>query len=102
MIDRSHALPINRQAELVGIGRGNVYCRPSAVSQADQRLMRRIDTLNLAYPFAGSRVLRDMLAREGLDVGRRHVGTLMRRLGIQALYCKPNTSKKHPLHKVYP
>ena len=102
MIDRSHALPINRQAELVGIGRGNVYYKPSAVSQADQRLMRRIDALNLAYPFAGSRMLRDILAREGLDVGRRHVGTLMRRMGIQALYCKPNTSKKHPKHKVYP
>ena len=102
MIDRSHALPINRQAELVGIGRGNVYYKPSAVSQADQRLMKRIDELNLAYPFAGSRMLRDILAREGLDVGRRHVGTLMRRMGIQALYCKPNTSKKHPKHKVYP
>jgi putative transposase len=102
MIDRSHALPINRQAELVGIGRSNVYYKPSAVSQADQRLMKRIDELNLAYPFAGSRMLRDILAREGQDVGRRHVGTLMRRMGIQALYCKPNTSKKHPLHKVYP
>ena len=102
MIDRSHALPIKRQAELVGISRGNVYYVPSAVSEAEQRLMRRIDALNLAYPFAGSRMLRDMLAREGLEVGRRHVGTLMRRMGIQALYRKPNTSKKHPGHKVYP
>ena len=102
MIDRSHALPINRQAELVGISRGNVYYLPSAVSEADQRLMRRIDALNLAHPFAGSRMLRDMLAREGLEVGRRHVATLMRRMGIQALYRKPNTSKKHPGHKVYP
>ena len=102
MIDRSHALPINRQAELVGISRGNVYYLPSAVSEAEQQLMRRIDELNLAYPFAGSRMLRDLLAREGLEVGRRHVGTLMRRMGIQALYRKPNTSKKHPGHRVYP
>jgi putative transposase len=102
MIDRSHALPINRQAELVGICRGNVYYLPSAVSEAEQRLMRRIDELNLAHPFAGSRMLRDMLAREGLEVGRRHVATLMRRMGIQALYRKPNTSKKHPGHKIYP
>ena len=102
MIDRSHALPIRRQAELVGISRGNVYYRPSAVSEADQLLMRHIDELNLAYPFAGSRMLRDMLARKGIVVGRRHVGTLMRRMGIQALYCKPNTSKKHPGHKIYP
>ena len=102
MIDRSHALPINAQAELVGISRGNVYYLPSAVSEVDQRLMRRIDALNLAHPFAGSRMLRDMLEREGLGVGRRHVATLMRRMGIQALYRKPNTSKKHPGHKIYP
>ena len=102
MIDRSHALPITRQAELVGISRGNVYYLPSAVSEADHRLMRRIDELNLKYPFAGSRMLRDMLVREGLEVGRKHVATLMRRMGIQALYRKPNTSKKHPGHKIYP
>lgn len=102
MIDRSHALPITRQAELVGISRGNVYYLPRAVSEADQRLMKRIDALNLAYPFAGSRMLRDMLNREGFDVGRRHVSTLMERMGIEALYRKPNTSKKHPTHKVYP
>jgi putative transposase len=102
MIDRSHALPISAQAELVGISRGNVYYMPTAVSEADQRLMRRIDELNLEYPFAGSRMLRDMLAREGLVVGRRHVATLMRRMGIQALYRKPNTSKKHPAHRIYP
>jgi len=102
MIDRSHALPVSRQAEPVGISRSNVYYVPCAVSDADERLMRRIDALNLAYPFAGSRMLRDMLAREGLAVGRRHVATLMRRMGIQALYRKPNTSKKHPAHKVYP
>jgi len=93
---------LNRQAELVGISRGNVYYLPRAVSEADERLMRRIDGLNLEHPFAGSRMLRDMLGREGLHVGRRHVGTLMRRMGIQALYRKPNTSKKQPGHKIYP
>ena len=102
MIDRNHALPITRQAELVGISRGNVYYLPRAASEADQRLMKRIDALNLAHPFAGSRMLRDMLNREGFDVGRRHVATLMERMGIEALYRKPNTSKKHPTHKVYP
>ncbi len=102
MIDRNHALPITRQAELVGISRGNVYYLPRTASEADQRLMRRIDVLNLAYPFAGSRMLRDMLNREGFEVGRRHVATLMRRMSIEALYRKPNTSKKHPGHKVYP
>ena len=102
MIDRSHALALNRQAELVGVSRGNVYYLPRAVSEADESLMRRIDALNLEYPFAGSRMLRDMLGHEGVQVGRRHVGTLMRRMGIQALYRKPNTSKKQPGHKIYP
>jgi putative transposase len=102
MIDRNHTLPITRQAELVGISRGNVYYLPRAVSAADLRLMKRIDVLNLAHPFAGSRMLRDMLNREGSDVGRRHVGTLMRRMGIEALYRKPNTSRKHPKHNAYP
>src|ERR1700730_7750475 len=102
MIDRDHALPITRQAELVGISRGNVYYLPRAVSEADQRLMKRTDGLHREYPFAGSRMLRDMLNREGFEVGRRHVATLMQRMGIEALYRKPNTSKKHPTHKVYP
>jgi putative transposase len=102
MIDRKHELPIKRQAELVGISRGNVYYLPRAASEADQRLMKRIDTLNLAHPFAGSRMLRDMLNREGFEVGRRHVATLMQCMSIEALYRKPNTSKKRPTHKVYP
>lgn len=102
MIDRDHALPIKRQAELVGISRSDVYYAPRAVSQVDLRLMQRIDVLNLERPFAGSRMLRDMLNREGFEVGRKHVATLMRRMGIEALYRKPNTSRKHPGHKVYP
>ena len=85
MIERNHALPIARQAELVGISRGNVYYLARATSEADQRLMKRIDALNLAHPFMGSRMLRDMLNREGFEVGRRHVATLMQRMGIEAL-----------------
>jgi len=102
MIDRAHALPIARQAELVGISRGTVYYHPEPISDADLALMRRIDELHLELPFAGSRMLRDLLRREGFAVGRRHVSTLMRRMGIEALYRKPNTSKKHPAHPVFP
>ena len=102
MIDRNHSLPLTRQVELVGISPGAVYYRPQAVSEADQRLMKRIDAVHLERPFAGSRMLRDLLNREGFEVGRRHVATLMRRMGIEALYRKPNTSKKHPGHTVYP
>ena len=64
--------------------------------------MRRIDELHLEYPFMGSRLLRDMLNREGIGIGRRHVATLMRHMGIEAIYRRPNTSKPSPGHKIYP
>ena len=102
MIDRTHELPLTRQAELVGISRGSVYYLPTPVSAADLALMQRIDKLHLEYPSAGARMLRDIFRREGMTVGRKHIATLMRRMGIEALYCKPNTSKRHPGHKIYP
>jgi len=102
MIERDHRLPVKRQAELLGISRGAVYYQPSSIPEAELALMRRIDELHLEHPFAGSRMLRDFLRLEGVEVGRRHVATLMRRTGIQALYRKPNTSKKHPAHPVFP
>jgi putative transposase len=102
MIDRSHDLPLSRQADELGISRGNLYYQPQPVSAADLALMRRIDELHLAYPFAGSRMLRDLLIAEGFKVGRLHVSTLMKRMGLEALYRKPNTSKPAPGHQVYP
>jgi putative transposase len=79
-----------------------VYYEPRPVPAGDLALMRRIDELHLDYPFAGSRMLRDMLHREGVEIGRRHVATLMKRMGIEALYRRPNTSKPAPGHKIYP
>ncbi len=102
MIDRLHALPLSRQAEELGISRGSVYYQPQPVSATDLALMRRMDELHLEYPFAGSRMLRDLLVAEGFTVGRLHVATLMKRMGIEALYRKPNTSKPAPGHQVYP
>jgi putative transposase len=102
MIDSHHALSISRQAQLAGISRGSVYYVPKSVGAADLVLMRRIDELHLEHPFMGARMLRDQLNRERFDVGRKHVGTLMQRMGIEALYRKPGTSKKHPGHEVYP
>jgi len=102
MIDREHPLPIARQAKLAGISRGSVYYLPKPVCEADLALMRRIDELHLECPFAGSRMLRDLLRQEGIAVGRKHVRTLMRRMGIDTLYRKPHTSKRHPAHPVYP
>ena len=102
MIDRDHKLPVKRQAQLLDISRGSAYYRPRPVSERDLALMRRIDELHLEHPFAGSRLLSGLLQREGHRVGRLHVGTLMARMGIEALYKKPNTSRKHPRHPIYP
>ena len=102
MIDPDHKLSISKQARALGISRSSVYYLPKPVSNQDLALMKRIDRLHLEFPFAGARMLRDLLRQEGFQVGRRHVGTLMRKMGIEALYRRPRTSKKHPQHQVYP
>src|SRR5579871_2117552 len=102
MITSEHELPIVRQCELVALPPSTFYYKPEPVSQADLELMFRIDQLHLEMPFAGARMLRDRLREEGRHIGRKHVATLMRRMGLEALYRKPRLSKKHPRHKVYP
>ena len=102
MIDPEHDLPIQKQAEVLEISRSTVYYQPRPVSAENLWLMRRIDELHLNYPFAGSRMLRDLLGHQGLEVGRRHLRTLMRRMGIEAIYRRPNTSKPAPGHRIYP
>jgi putative transposase len=102
MIDRQHDLPITKQAEVLWISRGSVYYLPRPVPEADLAIMRRLDRLHLELPFAGSRMLRGLLAADGCKIGRRHVRTLMRRMGIEALYRRPRTTKPEPGHKIYP
>jgi len=102
MIDRHHQLSIARQAKLLGFSRGSVYYLPRPVPEGDLALMRRIDELHLDYPFAGSRMLQGLLKADGLAAGRLHVATLMKKMGIEAIYRRPNTSKPAPGHKVYP
>ena len=102
MIDRDHDLPIIKQAKALGISRGSVSYLPRPVSAAALAVMRRMDELHLEFPFAGSRMLRDLLNKEGVEIGRRRVATLMKRMGIEALYRKPDTSKPAPGHKIYP
>ena len=102
MIDRSHALSVTRQAKVLNLARSTIYYKPRPVSAEDLALMRRLDELHLDYPFAGARMLRSLLRREGISVGRRHVSTLMKRMGISAIYRRPNTSKPAPGHKIYP
>jgi len=102
MIDREHDLPITKQAQVLRISRGSIYYLPRPVSSTDLEVMRRLDRLHLEYPFAGSRMLRGLLSADGCKVGRRHVKTLMRRMGIEALYRRPRTTKPEPGHKIYP
>ena len=102
MIDRNHEFPVSRQAKLLDISRGAVYYVPKPISEADLKLMRRIDELHLQHPFMGARMLRRTLAQEGVLARRRHIGTLMQRMDIEALAPKPGTSKARPGHKIYP
>ncbi len=94
MIDRDHDLPITQQAKALGVSRGCVYSLPRPVAAADLAIMRRMDEWYLEFPFAGSRMLRDLLNREGIEIGRRHVATLMKRMGMEAISRKPNTSSR--------
>jgi putative transposase len=102
MINREHELSIGRQAELLQLSRSSLYYKPRTVSPSILALMRRIDELHLNYPFAGSRMLRDLLRADGVMVGRELVTSLMRRMGIEAIYRRPNTSKPAAGHKIYP
>ena len=102
MIDRAHRLSVSRQAKLLGISRGSVYDQRRPSSPADLALMRRMDALHVEYPFAGSRMLRGLLRQEGSIVGRLHVATLMKRMGIVALYRRPTTSHPTPGRQIYP
>jgi putative transposase len=102
MIDRNSKLSIKRQCMLLNLARSTAYYKPAEVSEEVLKLMRRIDELHLQYPFAGSRMLRGLLRKGGHKVGRRHVRTLMRKMGIDALYRKPNTSRRHKKNQIYP
>jgi len=102
MIDRTHPLPVRRQCQLLKLARSTAYYQPRPVSDTALALMRRIDELHLQYPFAGARMLRDLLRQKGQSIGRRHVATLMRRMGLTALYRKPDLSRRHPAHTIYP
>jgi putative transposase len=102
MIDRTHELPVKQQCKILELARSTAYYQPVPIPPEDLTLMRRIDELHLEMPYAGARMLSRILKREGQPVGRKHVSTLMQRMDIHALYRKPNTSKRHPAHKIYP
>ena len=102
MIDKTHDLPVVRQVQLLELSRSSVYYLPQPTPDSDLRLMRRMDELHLEHPFAGARMLRDLLKLESVEVGRKHVGTLMKKMGIEAIYRKTNTSRRNQAHRIYP
>ena len=102
MINRSHELPLTKQASLLNLSRSSLYYQSRPIAPADLTVMRRIDELHLNYPFAGSRMLRDLLRAEGIEIGRERVATMMKRMDITAIYRRPNTSRPAPGHKIYP
>ena len=102
MIDRADPLPVTKQAKLLGVSRSGVYYLPAPISAIDQQIMVRIDRLHLEFPFAGARMLRGLLRQEGFSIGRKRVARLMKRMGVEALYRKPRTTKPSPGHKIYP
>ena len=102
MINPNHDLSLTRQAELLQLSHASIYYEPVGISAADLKLMRRIDELHLKWPFLGSRMLRNMLRLEGSAIGRKHVATLMRKMGIEAIYRRANTSRRHPQLAIYP
>ena len=102
MLEPAHDLAISKQAKALNISRSSVYYLSRPVPETDLAIMRRLDRLHLEFPFAGSRMLRGLLAAEGCKIGRRHVKTLMKRMGIEALYRRPRTTKPEPGHKIYP
>jgi putative transposase len=102
MIHREDPLPITKQCHILQLSRSSVYYVPVPVSDKDRDFMRLIDEIHLEDPCLGSRGMRSRLKMRGHTVGRIHVRTLMRKMGIEAIYKKPRLSKPHPGHKVYP
>ena len=102
MINREHSLPLSRQCSLLNLSRSGIYYTPVPVSDKDRDLMRFMDEIHLEYPFMGSRGIKNELWNKGHKVGRTHVRTLMRKMGIEAIYKKPRLSEPHPDHTIYP
>jgi putative transposase len=102
MIDREHPLPLVKQCRILNLSRSGMYYVPLLVSDKDRELMRLIDEIHLECPYARSRGVRNELWNKGRKVGRSHVRTLMRKMGIEALYRKPRLTKTHPEHTIYP
>ncbi len=101
MIDPAAKLSVSRLATVLAISRGSGYCQPRRVSDIVQKLMHGIDKLHMEFPFADSRMLQGLLVHMGFKVRRWHVAVLMKRMGNEALYHRPNTSKPAPGHKIY-
>jgi len=102
MIKKTHILSMTRQCRLLSLHRSSVYYKPVENTDDELILMRWIDEIHLQRPFLGARRVTDELHSSGCKVNHKRVRRLMQKMDIQAVYPKPNTSKRHPQHKVYP
>ena len=102
MINREHPLPLTTQCRILNLSRSGVYYLPVLATDRDRRLMDLIDRIHLDEPCLGTRGIKNTLWDRGYKIGRSHVRTLMRKMGIEALYQKPRLSKPHPGHTIYP
>jgi putative transposase len=102
MIDRDHQLPLKRQSEILELSRSSLYYKAVPMNPRDLEIMKVIDEIHLKYPFMGSRSIRDELQGRGYEIGRDHVRSLMKKMGIEAIYRKPRLSKPHSGHRIYP
>jgi putative transposase len=102
MIQRDHMLPLTRQSQILELSRSSLYYKAVPVNARDLQIMKLMDEIHLKHPYWGSRNIRDELQGQGYKIGRGHVSTLMKKMGIAAIYQKPRLSKPHPGHKVYP
>ena len=102
MIGRDHMLSLTRQSQILGLSRSSLYYKAVPFNVRDLQLMKLIDEIHLKYTFYGSRSIRDELREKGYKIGRGHVSTLMKKMGIEAIYQKPRLSKPHPGHRIYP
>ena len=98
MIDRQHPLSVVAQCKLLGLSRARIYRLPTPPSAEKLDLMRRIDMLHMDHPHMGSRSLRDQLNRQGIAISRGRVKSLMRKMGISAVYQKPRTTVPNLKH----
>lgn len=102
MVNKQVDISLSRQCKILKISRSSLYYTPVGFSPETLELMRQIDRVFTQYPFFGSRQIAAYLPRKGYHAGRHRIRRLMKVMGLEAIYKRPNTSKKHPENRIYP